>query len=1092
MAALLIASGVAEAQDVEVSYVLGMTENLEETLVKTGEEEDLLKVESTWISVGSNLTPIGVLDKYETEEETIDYDVALTKFQPTAKAGTSVSTKNLVEIGMQVEAGHTFKAKKISFDASRIGSEKSKISCYLRAGSKVMKIDDAVVPQNSDVKPGYSHHEFRIADVSLGNGEQVKMQLYILSTDVEQSVGLRNLKIEGTIDEMDYQVKDVVKEIKAIVAGREVDFTAYMAELKDGESVDYDRKLKEQPTAFDVTTAEGFEAVVDYKDNVATLIVSKNGKEKFSAKIGLKFRTIVHGEKKPMNRGLVAIPTGSGNYVSWKARATDGVGTKYYLYRGKTLISGGPIMSSTNIQDANGSAQSTYRLVVVDREGNKIDEQSGVKPWKEGWLTIPIEKPEDERGLGATYTPNDAAIYDVDGDGEYEIIVKWEPDNAKDPSKGGVTSSTYIDCYKLDGKKLWRINLGKNIRSGAHYTQFLAYDFDGDGYGEIMMKTAPGTIDGLGCKVIMGDDAPEASYVNSSGKIQSGPEYLSVFDGTTGEEINTIKYHTTYDEGILSNGQWGGGEKVGKCNESDRYLACVAYLDGEHPSAVFARGYYHAAFVGAYDFDGEEITLRWLHKSTESGKGLWREGAHSVTVGDVDDDGRDEIVYGSAALDDDGSILYRTGLTHGDALHMSDFVPDRPGMEVYMVHEKVEENGYIGYDLRDAQTGELLATGKTDSDTGRGLIGNFDDKHEGAEFMATCSGDMFDCHGNVIAPWHVGSTLSSSINFRCFWDGDVYDDYFDRGHVDTWDSKSQSWGRLTTLWQVNGSSTINGTKENPNLQADMFGDWREELICYKTESDGSFSMVVNMSTTVTPILNPTLMDDHQYEMAIAWQNVCYNQPPHTSYCLEEAHNERSEPIAINEGADGGWAAVFAKGPVSVPEGVVVKTYSSMDQENQTVRLKDVTMDGDVIPAGTTFLAWMKKKTVFRSAMSEMKAAGSRLKAYHCDSVKTNETDVLYELKDGEQGVGFYKMEEGAKIEAQKPFLQLNESTAQHDFYRLEDIVEETTAAKGIVRERGEKGEKEENGDIYDMAGRKVVKKERGKMYIVDGKLRMAK
>ena len=370
---------------------------------------------------------------------------------------------------------------------------------------------------------------------------------------------------------------------------------------------------------------------------------------------------------------------------------------------------------------------------------------------------------------------------------------------------------------------MWRINLGQNIRAGAHYTQFLCYDFDGDGFGEMVVKTAPGTIDGEGNYVLMEGDDPSKSYINSKGHIASGPEYLTIFDGYNGAAIHTVKYEPAY--GDVSTSVWGDSN----ANRSDRYKACVAFLDGVRPSAVMMRGYYAGSFAAAYDFDGSKLVKRWYHNSSTKGQGTYGEGHHSVTVGDVDGDGFDEIVVGSACIDHNGSTLWRTGTGHGDALHLGDFELDNPGMEVFAVYE----SSSVSYDaaLRDAKTGKVVSSVKqSGGDTGRGLILDCDSKHPGAEYFHSSAASLYTSKGAVICPWQQGTVSSSSINYRIYWTGDLYDEYHDRQHIDKWDSEYQSYGRTITLYNEGGASSINGTKYNPNLQADLFGDWREEAI----------------------------------------------------------------------------------------------------------------------------------------------------------------------------------------------------------------------------------------------------------------------
>ncbi|MCD8287309.1 MAG: rhamnogalacturonan lyase [Porphyromonadaceae bacterium] len=415
-----------------------------------------------------------------------------------------------------------------------------------------------------------------------------------------------------------------------------------------------------------------------------------------------------------LDRGVVAVKTGKGVFISWRLLSGDTDSTFFDLYRDGVKINAQPLVL-TNYLDAEGDESSSY--VVETICGAQTEKSPSVSPWQQPFLHIHLNRPAGGRtppfrtrdrgrvykateGEPYFYIPNDCSVGDVDGDGTYEIIVKWNPSNARDNSSRGYTGEVYLDCYKLDGTQLWRIALGKNIRAGAHYTQFLVYDLDGDGRAEVVCKTAPGTIDGGGNYVLLDGDDPTADYRSSKGEgtvgmIMSGPEYLTVFDGETGVALATVPYLPGRD--IVSD--WGDA----KANRSERYLACVAYLDGQTPSLVMCRGYYTQAYVAAYDFDGKALNLRWFYRSEEQGSGLYGEGAHSLAVGDVDGDGCDEIIYGAAVLNNDGTLLYRTGLGHGDALHLSDFMPDRQGLEIFMVHE-----GVGGADMRDASTGEIL------------------------------------------------------------------------------------------------------------------------------------------------------------------------------------------------------------------------------------------------------------------------------------------------------------------------------------------------------------------------------------------------
>lgn len=590
------------------------------------------------------------------------------------------------------------------------------------------------------------------------------------------------------------------------------------------------------------------------------------------------------GAAKPLNRGLMAVNLQSsgrsGNLVSWRIRENDPEGYSYKLYRGtsaktqRSTVNGGKaIKGKSNFFDTSGTASYFYRLEVLDEEGNVVDSMVSAKTWANQTMTIPTRTPIDTRGLNATYTPNDASYCDMDGDGEYEIILKWDPSNSKDAASDGTTSDTYFDCYKMDGTMLWRINQGPNIRSGAHTTPFIAWDLNGDGFGEFVIKTAPGTIDGNGNYVVMGNDDPLQNCLSGRGKPDKGPEYLTVFDGMTGAEISTIKYHTDYAAGL---NYWGDSKQ----NRSERYTACLAYLDGKNrnPSAIFNRGYYSGAFVGAYDFDGYTLKERWVSRNTSSGKGLWGEGAHWLTAADLDNDGLHEIQFGSAALDHDGKLLYRTGLGHGDAFHIGDFLTNRPGLEMFMCHESKP----YGVDLRDAKTGEILLHVTAGGDTGRGLAAHFDSSQQSAQFIYSASGQMMNLDGGTVNAdsWAIGSS-GAGINCRIYWDGDLFDEFFDKSIIAHWNPTGKGFDRI----KVNGGNYVwgtlcNGSKHNPCVMGDMLGDWREEIVAYDNANN---SLEINATSYESAYPVPHLMDDIQYRENVVSQNVGYNQPPHLSY-----------------------------------------------------------------------------------------------------------------------------------------------------------------------------------------------------------------
>lgn len=600
-----------------------------------------------------------------------------------------------------------------------------------------------------------------------------------------------------------------------------------------------------------------------------------------------------------LGRGLVAVKTTGGVYLSWRSLVTDAPALGFDVYRDGVKVNTETITRSTNFMDAGGTESSRYVVKAVS--GGTVTETSPeTEVWGDIYKKVRLDRPEGGTtpdGQAYTYSPNDCSVGDVDGDGEYEIIVKWDPSNSHDNSENGYTGNVFLDCYETDGTKLWRIDLGRNIRAGAHYTQFLVYDFDGDGKAEMVCKTAPGTIDGRGKAVLMDGDKVTDDYRGTSGShttgtILKGSEYLTVFNGQTGVEITTESYVPL--RSVRNNSQWG--DSYG--NRSERYLACVAFLDGQKPSMVMCRGYYTAAYLCAWDFDGKNLKQRWLHKSETAGQGVYGEGAHSLAVGDVDGDGCDEIVYGAACVDHDGTTLYRTGGGHGDALHLGDFDPDREGLEIFMVHEEKGKAYKYDSEFRDAKTGEVIwYTPQTGNDIGRGLVGNISDKWRGYEvwpgsyFVNGAKGNAtFDCKGNVIID------KRPSTNFRIYWDGDLLDELFD-GRYDSNTKKSApeiskrsaTLGGTAKTWTFNkyeNAQSCNTTKATPCLSADIIGDWREELILW--DGNTSSDLLIFTTDIETRYKVPCLMQDHNYRMAIAWQNVGYNQPPHLGCYLEDA------------------------------------------------------------------------------------------------------------------------------------------------------------------------------------------------------------
>lgn len=567
-----------------------------------------------------------------------------------------------------------------------------------------------------------------------------------------------------------------------------------------------------------------------------------------------------------LGRGLIAYKTTSGMAVTWRVTAEEWDGVSYNLYRNGTKLNTEPITGATYYVDKSGAAGNVYTVsAIVD--GVEQPACEGYTALANSYFDIPLDRPAGGATVSSSYTysPNDCSVGDLDGDGEYEIIVKWDPSNSKDNAYSGHTGNVFIDAYTIAGKRLWRIDLGLNIRAGAHYTQFLVFDFDGDGKSELVCKTAPGTVDGTGKNVIMGTDNPSADYRNTSGYILSGPEYLTIFNGETGAEMNTVAYNPP--RGTVSN--WG--DSYG--NRVDRFLACVAYLDGKHPSIVMCRGYYARTTLAAWDWDGVSLKQRWYFDSSTSGNSAYAgQGNHNLSAVDVDFDGKDEIIYGACTIDHDGKGLYSTGLNHGDALHVSDFDPSRPGFEVFSPHED-KVNG-ISY--RDAADGTILFQKKAASDIGRGMCGDFISGNNKAEFCGTsATGGTYDGSGTQISSSRLG------VNSAIWWDGDDLREFLDGSDADV--MTISKWGASTML-TTTGFISNNSTKSNSCLSADIFGDWREELI---VRSSDNTKVRVYLTPYATSRRQYTLMHDSQYRLSVAWQNVAYNQPPHTGFFFGE-------------------------------------------------------------------------------------------------------------------------------------------------------------------------------------------------------------
>ena len=597
-----------------------------------------------------------------------------------------------------------------------------------------------------------------------------------------------------------------------------------------------------------------------------------------------------------LDRGVVAVRQADGSvFVSWRMLRGDSKDEPFDVYRNGVKLNGEPLTSGgSHFTDTRPltDGDAVYEVSGGGIGGRFVLRQADNAP---GYLVLPVDKPDGGTtpdGRPYTYSANDCSVGDVDGDGQYELILKWDPSNSHDNAHDGFTGPTLIDCYKLfpgDGtggsaakgkaensKFLWRIDLGVNIRSGAHYVPFMVYDFDGDGRAELMVKTADGTRDGQGA--VIGDSTADYRSWQKTGRILEGPEYITVFDGLTGRALDTKPY-------IPERGDprsWGDD----RGNRSERYLAAAAYLDGVNASALFCRGYYTRTVIAAWDWDGHELHNRWTFDTdTPEWHAYAGQGNHNLRVADVDGDGCDELTYGSMAVDNDGRGLYNTGMGHGDAIHLTAFDPSTDELQVWDCHE----NRRDGSDFRNARTGEVIFQVKSRSDVGRALAADIDPTNPGVEMWSTDSHGIRNIKGDTVAmaadaddPQHHNSLKMKGrwlgVNFAIWWDGDLLRELLDHERVTKYDWEN---GGITELQRFEGRFN-NGTKSNPCLQADILGDWREEVILRNAESTE-----LRLYTTTIPTVYRIncLMQDIPYRLSVAAENVGYNQPPETGFYL---------------------------------------------------------------------------------------------------------------------------------------------------------------------------------------------------------------
>ena len=639
-----------------------------------------------------------------------------------------------------------------------------------------------------------------------------------------------------------------------------------------------------------------------------------------------------------LDRGIYAVKSGDGMFVSWRYNANDADDAEFRLYRDGTLIYTSKAGDPTCYQDKGGSANSKYRVDCIVN-GNVVTSDNCKFTSGNNYFDISLKSP------GSIYSPNDCCVGDVDGDGQYEIFVKWDPNNSKDNSQSGTTDKVYIDCYTLDSKQLWRIDMGVNIRAGQHYTQMCVADFDCDGKAELITKTADGTKDGKG-KVI-GDGSKD--YRTGTGTILTGPEYMTLFDGATGAALDTIDFPVPRGTATGNTAKSTWGDDYG--NRCERMNSGIAYLDGVHPSAIYGRGYYTRLTWSAVDVKDKKLVKRWVFDTgfDKTAPG-WGCGNHNVMVADCDNDGKQEIFTGAACIDDNGKLLWSSGDLHGDAMHVGDLIPDREGLEVWQCHE---DKPY-GETCYDAKTGQKIFHINNTKDTGRCAADNVWAGNKGAEFWGAADGNVYDSTGKKI------SGKRPAQNFFIYWDGDLEREILDGTKI----TKMTGADTIKNIFTANGCGSNNSSKSVPCMTADLFGDWREELLL---RTDDNSKIRVWCTTDTTKVRLTTLMHDMQYRAQNCCQQSSYNQPPHVSYYLGSDAPLPARPnIKLNNSA----AAVIDPQPTEpvvtepvvtepvtepptdppvVSEGRLVKSLQVKDAKNAAGwKISSQTNDGSIV------------------------------------------------------------------------------------------------------------------------------------------------
>lgn len=631
-----------------------------------------------------------------------------------------------------------------------------------------------------------------------------------------------------------------------------------------------------------------------------------------------------------LDRGLVAVKTTKGVYCSWRIQADEYYDVKYNLYRDGTRVNAEPLDVS-NFTDASGSESSQYTVKAVL---NGVEQQASkaATVFKSNYKEIKIKH---DASLKATYEPNDACCADVDGDGEVEILMKFNnkeegeqlyPKNG--PTINGVATKEYsmLACLKQDGTVLWWVNCGPNMGDFQNNEQnIVGYDWDMDGKAEVVMRLeegstvhmADGTTYTIGANGKNGSSWTNYREPKASGSVEwfthYGKEFLWYCEGATGKPYQCIEFPLKRLEDGETDLKAAWGDGYG--HRSSKYFFGAPYLDGKHPSIFLGRGIYTRHKFIAYDVDPKthDLKVRWKWTNNQPGSPWYGQGYHNYIVADVDWDGRDEIVWGSMVIDDNGMGLSTTGLGHGDAQHIGDFNPYIHGQEMFACNEDNPSNNY-----RDATTSKIYYRKTDTNDDGRCLAGNFYN-----DFPGAVGHSAHDTPISTVTNEHVSTNTNGlSMNFRIYWDGDLLEECFNNTEV-----TKPGVGTIATFL---GAYSNNGTKATPCYQGDIFGDWREEVI----ERTADNNIRIYTTNEPTKWRNYSLWYDHQYRNGMVWQPCGYNQPPHVSYFLGELEGITIAPppltttgreevgSSISKALDGKHALLATTGDatVSVAEG----------------------------------------------------------------------------------------------------------------------------------------------------------------------------